>query len=239
MDGMIFDNKKGIFRLAHCAKKEPMYFRILHDDASGETTYLLADLDAREAVLVDPRGRDLPVLSALLAERELRLRWVLRTHQHDEQMPQEAALLARLGAPLVQGQDGGPGTERVSEGEVRPFGHELIRVLATPGHTAGCLSFAWRDRLFCGGLLAVGGCPHQPWPSTPEAWWDSVRQRVFTLPDETLLFCAHGRRARSVSTVLEQRRWHPFFAALSRDEFLARMAMRPEVGAEAPGPAVF
>lgn len=239
MSGMIFDNRKGIVRLARCAKKEAMYFRILHDDASGETTYLLADPDAREAVLVDPRGRDLPVLSALLAERELRLRWVLRTHQHDEQMPQEAALLARLGAPLVQGQDGGPGTSPRGDGDTLAFGHELVRVLATPGHTAGCLSFAWRDRLFCGGLLAVGGCPHQPWPGAPESWWDSVRQRVFTLPDETLLFGAHGRRARAVSTVLEQRRWHPLFAALSRDEFLARIAALPEAGTGACGPAVF
>ena len=236
---MIFDNRKGIVRLARCAKKEAMYFRILHDDASGETTYLLADSDAREAVLVDPRGRDLPLLLALLAEHELRLRWVLRTHQHDEQMPPEAALLARLGAPLVQGQHGGPGTCQRGDGDTLAFGHELIRVLATPGHTAGCLSFAWRDRLFCGGLLAVDGCPHQPWPAEPQALWDSVRQRVFTLPDETLLFAAQGSQARAVSTVLEQRRWHPFFAALSRDEFLARTTALPKAGAEAPGSAVF
>lgn len=203
-----------------------MYFRILHDDTSGELTYLLADLDAREAVLVDPRGRDLPVLSALLAERDLHLRWVLRTHQHDEKMPQEPALLARLGAPLVQGQ-GGLESQRAGEGDVRPFGHELLRVLATPGHTAACLSFAWRDRLFCGGLLAVDTCPHQPKPAAPEALWDSVKQRVFTLPDETLLFAAHERCGRAVSTVQEQRRWHPLFAALSRDAFLARIAALP------------
>ena len=66
-----------------------MYFRILNNEASGELTYLLADQDAREAVLIDPRGRDLPLLAALLAERELRLRWVLRTHHHDQLNPQE------------------------------------------------------------------------------------------------------------------------------------------------------
>ena len=203
-----------------------MYFRILHDDTSGELTYLLAEMDTREAVLVDPHGRDLPVLRALLAERELRLRWVLRTHQHDERMPQEHALLASLGAALVQGQ-GQAQTDLAGEGDVRPFGNELVRVLATPGHTAGCLSFAWRDRLFCGGLLALDSCPHQPRPAAPEALWDSVKQRVFTLPDETLLFAAHERRARAVSTVLEQRRWHPFFAGLSRDAFLARVAALP------------
>ncbi len=204
-----------------------MYFRILHDSASGELTYLLADLDAREAVLVDPHGRDLPLLRALLAERDLRLRWVLRTHEHDAQMPQEPALLAALGAPLVQGQSGGQHSQRAGEGDIYPFGHELIRVLATPGHTTGCLSFFWRDRLFCGGLLAVDTCPHQRVPAAPEALWDSVKQCVFTLPDETLLFAGHERCGRAVSTVLEQRRWHPLFAALSRDAFLARIASLP------------
>lgn len=203
-----------------------MYFRILHNEADGELTYLLADPDAREAVLIDPRGRDLPVLAALLAERELRLRWVLRTHQHDHLQAQEKERLGRLGAPLVQGATDG-NLRMASDGDVLPFGHELVRVLATPGHTAACLSFAWRDRLFCGGLLAIDACPHQPKPALPEALWDSVRQRVFTLPDETLLFASHERCARAVSTVLAQRCWHPFFAGLSRDEFLARVAALP------------
>ena len=204
-----------------------MYFRILHDEASGELTYLLADQDAREAVLIDPRGRDLPVLAALLAERELRLRWVLRTHHHDHLKPQEPTLLARLGAPLVQG-DTASHAHHVEHGQVLSFGDEFVRLLTTPGHTPACLSFAWRDRFFCGGLLAVDVCPHQPRPAAPEALWDSVTQQVFTLPDETLLFAGHERRARAVSTVLEQRRWHPFFAGLTRDEFLAHMAALPD-----------
>ncbi|MEO8121698.1 MAG: hypothetical protein ABI606_20535 [Rhodoferax sp.] len=204
-----------------------MYFRILHDPVSGELTYLLADTDTREAVLVDPRGRDLPLLQALLAERDLQLRWLLRTHQHDHLMPAEPALLRGLGVPMIQGDNPLPlGTG--TEGDVLAFGNELVRVLATPGHTTACLSFAWRDRLFCGGLLAVNACPHQPRPAAPQALWDSVTQRVFKLPDETLLFAGHEHRARAVSTVLEQRRWHPFFAGLSRDEFLAQVAALPE-----------
>ncbi len=203
-----------------------VYFRILNNDASGELTYLLADLDAREAVLIDPHGRDLPLLQALLDERDLRLRWTLRTHHHDALQPDEHAQLTRLGAPLVQG-------DRLTdlpwvEGDVLPFGNALVRVLPTPGHTPHCLSFGWRDRLFCGGLLAVTGCPHQSQPAAPEALWDSVTQRVFTLPDETLLFAGHDLRARAVSTVLEQRRWHPHFAGRTRDEFLAHMAALPE-----------
>ena len=190
-----------------------MYFRILNDSDSGEFSYLLAD-HTQDAVLIDPRARDIPVLLALLAERDLRLRWVLRTHQHDALFPHEPTLLASLGAPLIQG--------RVAQTAL-PFGDGVIRVLATPGHTPSCLSFAWRDRVFCGGLLAVTGCPHQSYPQAPQDLWDSVMQKVFTLADETLLFAGHGQHARAVSTVLEQRRWHPYFSGLTRDEFLAQM----------------
>jgi glyoxylase-like metal-dependent hydrolase (beta-lactamase superfamily II) len=203
-----------------------LYFRLLYDELSGELTYLLADPLAREAVLVDPRGRDLPVLTALLSERDLRLRWVLRTHHHDDHHPLEAQLLGQLGAPRVQG-DADASSHPVQDRQVLPFGDELVQVLSTPGHTKACLSFAWRDRLFCGGLLAVQTCPHQPRPSAPEQLWDSVTQRIFTLPNETLLFAGHDRHARAVSTVLEQRRWHPLFAKLTRDEFLAHHAIAP------------
>jgi glyoxylase-like metal-dependent hydrolase (beta-lactamase superfamily II) len=203
-----------------------VYFRILNNEASGALTYLLADQDAREAVLIDPHARDLPVLAALLAERDLRLRWVLRTHQHDALQSDEYTQLTRLGAPLVQGDT--ITSLPWGDGDLLPCGNELVRVLPTPGHTPTCLSFGWRDRLFCGGLLAVTACPHQPRPAEPEALWDSVTQHVFTLPDETLLFAGHEQRARAVSTVLEQRRWHPYFAGQTRDEFLARMAALPD-----------
>ena len=198
-----------------------MYFRLLHDEASGGVSYLLADLEAGEAVLIDPRGVDVPVLVAMLDEQRLRLRWLLRTHEHDAVLTREPAALDALGAPRIQ--------HHLSEADngVLVFGHEHVRVLATPGHTAGCLSFLWRDRLFCGGLLAVDTCPHQPRPALPEALWDSVTRDVFTLPAETLLFNGHAQQARTVSNVLEQRRWHPWFGGASRDEFLTRVRTLP------------
>jgi glyoxylase-like metal-dependent hydrolase (beta-lactamase superfamily II) len=217
-----------------------MYFRILNNENNGELTYLLADLATREAVLIDPHGRDLPLLAAMLSERDLRLRWVLRTHHHDARHTTEPALLSRFGAPVVQGGVKGNDSEirgreiHDRDGAVLPFGDELIHVVATPGHTPTCLSFAWRDRLFCGGLLAVAGCPHQASPLAPEALWDSVTQKVFTLPDETLLFAGYDQRARAVSTVFEQRRWHPHFSGLTRDEFLAHMTALSECPVPAP-----
>lgn len=208
-----------------------MYFRLLHDERSGAVSYLLADLDAGEAVVIDPRGVDVPLLSAMLDEHRLRLRWLLRTHEHDAQLPGEAQALDSLGAPRIQhwlpmfAMATDPQSDARVEGEpaVLSFGSEHVQVLRTPGHTAGCLSYLWRDRLFCGGLLAVDACPFQPRPALPEALWDSVVNDVFKRPAETLLFTGHAQRSRAVSTVLEQRRWHPWFGGATRDEFLARL----------------
>jgi sulfur dioxygenase len=202
-----------------------MSLRILYDESSGALSYLLADDPAREAALVDPRGDDLPVLQALLDEAGLRLRWVLRTHEHDgndHPPPGEFERLLRLGAPVVQGRRR-EGARCMADGERLPLGSGFVQVLRTPGHTAHCQSYLWQDRLFCGDLLAVDACPWQPGPALPAALWDSVHQRIFTLPDETLLYAGHERRARAVSTVLEQRRWNPHLAGITRDEFFARM----------------
>jgi glyoxylase-like metal-dependent hydrolase (beta-lactamase superfamily II) len=79
-----------------------MYFRLLHDERSGAVSYLLADLDAGEAVLIDPRGADVPLLGAMLDEHQLRLRWLLRTHEHDAMLAGEVAALDTLGAPRIQ-----------------------------------------------------------------------------------------------------------------------------------------
>lgn len=211
-----------------------MYFRILHDERSGAVSYLLADLDAGEAVLIDPRGVDVPVLGAMLDEHHLRLRWLLRTHEHDAQLSGETAALDALGAPRIQHHlplsacAGDAAAEAAEPGHaVLTFGSEHVQVLRTPGHTQGCLSYLWRDRLFCGGLLAVDACPFQPRPALPEALWDSVVNDVFRRPAETLLFSGHATRSRAVSNVLEQRRWHPWFGGATRDECLARMRELP------------
>jgi sulfur dioxygenase len=204
-----------------------MYFRILQDERSGAVSYLLGDLAAGEAILIDPRGADVPLLGAMLDERHLRLRWLLRTHEHDALLPGESEALDALGAPRIQHRL--PGWATTGSGDADRgqaalvFGNELVRILRTPGHTAGCLSYLWRDRLFCGGLLAVDACHVQPRPALPEALWDSVVHNVFKRPAETLLFSGHAIRSRAVSTVLEQRRWHPWFGAATRDEFLARV----------------
>lgn len=196
-----------------------MYFRMLHEEASGKVAYLLADLDAGEAVVIDPRPADLAVLQALLAGHQLRLRWLLRTST-----PAGAGGRGRPEA-LQALQAAQPAPQELPD--LLSFGGEHLHVLRTPGPAPWAVSYLWRDRVFCGELLGAGdGAPE--WPhSDADALWESVTGVLFALPPETLIFRGRARQGRIVSTVLAERRWHPWFGCASRDEFMARVARRP------------
>lgn len=203
-----------------------MYIRNLRDEASGEVSYLLADMRRREAVLIDPRAPDSALMRALLSEHQLTLRWILRTHHHDSRKVGEWNALLAWGAPIVQG-DPRDGAYAPRDGERFHFGTEWVVALHTPGHTAHCLSFQWRDRLYCGGLVDVAQCPYQPFALQPEQLWDSSRA-LLNHPPETLLFSGHAQDVASVTSLSDQRRLNPYFGDASRDEFLLNVAALPE-----------
>ncbi len=216
-----------------------MYFRQFHDTTSAAMSYLIADSSSGVAVAIDPtpdpcRGL---VLKALLAERGFALALILLTHTHGGVA--DDFLAHYPGAGIVVGPQGLRASvgQQVRHGEVLGFGNEVIQVIATPGHTADSLSYLWRDRLFCGDALALGGCPLQTDDDDcdPRSIYDSVVDRLFALPAETLVFPGHDAQGRTVSTIGEERSRNPFFLARSRDAFVT--AFRGTRGATGVAPA--
>ncbi|HRP97081.1 MAG TPA: MBL fold metallo-hydrolase [Rhodocyclaceae bacterium] len=208
-----------------------MYFRILADSGDDRLAYLLADLEEQEAVVVDPWPTQTGVIAAMLDERELRLRFVLRTHVHAGDEAACDALCRHTGATLVTGtharaQDGG---RRVAHGEHLVFGNELLRALDTPGHTPGCVSYLWRDRLFCGDALDVPACIDGDGECDPGRLFDTLTRRLFILPAETLVFPAHALHGRGVTTIAEERRRHARLSAISREAFVTELSLNGEL----------
>ena len=192
-------------------------------------TYLLGDPVSKDAVVIDPLRRQATLLQALLAEQGLRLKYVLRTHVHRPDTIDCGDLCAQSGARYVIGAANAedlPG-ERVREGDQLRFGEELLSVIETPGHTPGCVTYLWRDRIFCGDLLEIGGCTPAVEETHAGALFDSVRHRIFVLQGETLVFPGHDHARRTVSTVAEERLTNVAFSGLSRDAFIQHM-QRPE-----------
>lgn len=221
---------------AHGARTS-MYFRILSHLPTHGLAYLLADSDEREAVVIDPDPGQCELIRALLDERDLHLRLVLRTHVHAGQAGCCEALCRHTGASLVVGAghaaaqptpaSAGPpsqaGARRVGHGDHVVFGNEVLRVLATPGHTPCSVSYLWRDRLFCGDVFHLDGCPAERPPANeadPGALFDSLTQRLFLLPLETLVFPAHSLEGRQVTTIGEERNRHARRMSRSRESFV-------------------
>src|SRR5690349_19849462 len=117
-----------------------MIFRQLFDQQSSTYTYLLAD--EREAVLIDPVFEQARRDAALVEELGLKLAWTLETHVHADHVTGAWLLREKLGSRIAAPAAGGAqGADRaLRDGEQVKFGKRSLQALATPGHTAGCMS---------------------------------------------------------------------------------------------------
>ena len=115
----------------------------LFDPASSTYTYILFDEASREAVIIDPVDEQIERDLATLERLNLRLLWALETHAHADHITSAARLAeltgARTAAPV--GCDIGTAAVQLKGGDTLRFGREQLRVLPTPGHTAGSVSY--------------------------------------------------------------------------------------------------
>ncbi|HYD36217.1 MAG TPA: MBL fold metallo-hydrolase [Allosphingosinicella sp.] len=187
-----------------------MIFRQLFEPESSSYTYLLACPDSRSALLIDPVletvERDLAVLQAL----GLGLAWTLDTHIHADHVT-GADRLRSLTSCRAASPPGVAGACRiVSEIEPLEAGCVTVRALFTPGHSEEHHSYlveaAGTARVFTGDLLLIGGCGRTDLQGgDPAALYRSVHDRIFTLPDDTIVCPGHDYRGLETSTVGAER----------------------------------
>ncbi|HEX6362746.1 MAG TPA: MBL fold metallo-hydrolase [Albitalea sp.] len=189
-----------------------MLFRQLFEPLSSTYTYLLGCEDTGQAVLVDPvvnaMDRDLQALQAL----GLVLAYTLDTHIHADHVTAARHLKERVGsriaAPAV---DRLPCVDRGIEDGV-PFvvGSVRIEPIHTPGHTDGHFAYRAGERVFTGDALLIDGCGRTDFQNGDAATlYRSVRERLFTLPDDVLVYPAHDYQQRRVSTIAQERARNP------------------------------
>ncbi len=204
-----------------------MLFKQLFDQETWTYTYLIADPISKDAVLIDPVNTHIDEYMALLETHGLTLKYTLETHVHADHITAGGLLRQRLGAQTGVSQLCGAETAdiQIQDGDVFEFaGSESIKVIATPGHTPGSISFLWRDRLFSGDALLIGGCGRTDFQGgNAGAQYDGITQRLFTLPDETLVYPGHDYQQRWVSSIMQERTTNPRLAGKSREQFIEIM----------------
>ena len=209
-----------------------MLFRQLFEPQTSTYSYLLADEETKQAVLIDPVRETLARDVQLLEELGLTLRFVLETHVHADHVTSAGPLRERFGAQTVVSKAGGaPCADRpVVDGDVLDFGRHRIEVRATPGHTDGCVTYVVRDgavtRAFSGDALLIRGCGRTDFQQgDAHKLYRSVHDKVFTLPDDTLIYPAHDYQGRTVTTVAEEKLHNPRLGlAIAEEAFVEIMA---------------
>ncbi len=202
-----------------------LIFRQLFDPQSSTYTYLLADANSAEAVLIDPvfeqERRDI----ALLTELELQLIYVLDTHCHADHVTSAWLLKQQTGTQI--GVSAHAGVENADiyfkHGDHIQFGRRYLSVRETPGHTNGCLTYVLDNEsmTFTGDCLLIRGCGRTDFQhGEARQMYQSIHSQIFTLPDETLLYPGHDYRGLTVTSVAEEKKYNPRLGGkLSENDF--------------------
>jgi sulfur dioxygenase len=191
-----------------------LIFRQLFDAQSSTYTYLLGDSRSGEAVLIDPVFEQVRRDAALMHELRLRLVCTLETHVHADHVTGAWLLKQLTGSQIgLSASSGATGADRlIKHGDRIAFGKRHIDARATPGHTAGCLTYVLDDQsmAFTGDCLLIRGSGRTDFQQgDPHAMYRSVREQLFTLPAACLLYPAHDYRGLTATSVEEERRFNP------------------------------
>lgn len=201
-------------------------FKQLYDEASSTLTYLITDDETKDALLIDPVISHLEEYIAMLEANDYILKYALETHVHADHITASGLLRERLQTETAVSELCGASTAdiQLNDGDILVLGKQKINVLATPGHTAGSLSFLWNDRLFSGDALLINGCGRTDFQGgDATTLYNSIQNKIFSLPDETLIYPGHDYNGRRVSSVAQEKLSNSRLAGKSLQEFVQIM----------------
>uniref|UniRef100_UPI00398F2787 persulfide dioxygenase ETHE1, mitochondrial isoform X1 n=2 Tax=Pristiophorus japonicus TaxID=55135 RepID=UPI00398F2787 len=203
-------------RLSHhqSALAKGLIFRQLFEKISCTYTYLLGDVQSKEAVIIDPVLETVSRDVKLIQELGLNLLYAANTHCHADHVTGTGLMKTMMpGCRSVISNDSGALADIcIKEGDYINFGKFFLEARSTPGHTDGCLTYVLNDSsmAFTGDALLIRGCGRTDFQQgCPKTLYQSVHEKIFSLPADCLLYPAHDYTGQTVTTVEEERRLNP------------------------------
>jgi len=190
-------------------------------------SYLIADLESGEAAIVDPIDSNIDRYLSVLAYHNLKLKFVADTHTHADHRSACTAI-RKLTKCQVMMHESSPQPSvdaRYSDGDELSIGSIPVKVLHTPGHTPDSVSFyVNNDRVLTGDVILIQGTGRSDFAGGDASeQYDSIMNKIFTLPEDTLLFPGHDYRGNTQSTVGAEKATNPRIAGKTREEYIEIM----------------
>lgn len=219
-----------------------LHVEVVSTEDLGDRSYVAHDGEV--ALVVDPQ-RDIDRVECVLADLGLKCALVVETHVHNDYVSGGSELAARAGATYALATDGGVAVQHrsVSDGDQLHAGRLRVRVIATPGHTVGHVSYVVDDgsgsvAAFTGGSLLYGSVgrtdlvdPRRTDELT-RAQYHSVRHLAGLLADDTPVFPTHGfgsfcsagsATGGTASTIGVERQRNDALVIEDEEEFVAKL----------------
>ncbi len=194
--------------------------------SGGCLSYVIGCEDTRAAIIVDPELDQTDRYLALVAEKGLRVHYLLDTHTHADHFTAARELGRQLNVKVVMHRlSAAPFVDlRVEDGDTLAVGNLRIRILETPGHTEDSLCLVLPDRVLTGDTLLMGGTGRTDLPTgDAEALYQSLFGKLLTLDGRLLVYPAHDYKGRSHSTIAAEIAENPRLQKKERAEFVALM----------------
>lgn len=190
-----------------------LIFQQLFERESSTYTYLLADSFSKEAVLIDPVFETVDRDLKLLEELGLNLKYVLDTHIHADHVTGAGAIRSRMnGVKTVVPKNANVSCAdiEVGDGDKVFFGPFSIEAIETAGHTDSSVSYLCEGMVFTGDALLIRGTGRTDFQSgSAESLYESVTEKLFKLPPETIVYPGHDYRGFTSSTIEMEKKHNP------------------------------
>lgn len=193
--------------------------------------YLIGDEETEEGLFIDPADDIDDLLRGARKKGVSKIKYIVNTHAHVDHIMGNAEMKRRTGAKIVihekdsvfltrtppellsmfRATPSPPADILVKDGDILRVGRIELKVIHTPGHSPGGISLYLDGMVFTGDTLFVGSVGRTDFPGSS---WDvmeaSIREKLYTLPGETVVYPGHNYGPTPSSTIQQERRHNPF-----------------------------
>lgn len=196
--------------------------------------YVVGCEQTGEALIIDPGfddGSEAEKIFSFIKEKSFSLKFILNTHGHPDHTCGNGIVKEKFNVPILIHEFDAPMLgergKRVADflgfrisspkpdmllhdGDIVKFGKITLRVMHTPGHTRGGISFIGDKEVFTGDTLFFGSIGRTDFPDSSEPDMRASLRRLATLPDHFIVYPGHG----PITTIGEEKRSNPFLQDL-------------------------
>ncbi|MCO4755438.1 MAG: MBL fold metallo-hydrolase [Bacteriovoracaceae bacterium] len=204
---------------------QDIIFHQLFERETSSYTYLLGDPKTKEAIIIDPVVEMVDRDLKLIDELGLKLKYVLDTHVHADHVTGSGEIRKRRQGVQVclssTYQTPCPDVH-LNDGQELEFGSIKVKAFSTPGHTEGCMSYLIGNKIFTGDALLNRGCGRTDFQGgSANKLFESVRGKLFELPEETVVYPAHDYKGLSKSSIEIEKKFNPRLNLdIQKEEFI-------------------